>query len=60
MTDTNQAARTDEVVGEIKVIVTGEGIQVDSGLPIPEVVFWLECAKTLVVGNFLDKGDDPR
>lgn len=46
-------------IGEIKVLLTGDGIQVDSALPIPEVVFWLECAKQLVVDNFLDGGNAP-
>lgn len=58
MTDITQEAQEEaKVTGEIKILLTGEGIRVDSALPIPEVVFWLECAKTLVVSNFLDGGN---
>lgn len=42
-------AESSSASGEVHIYISEEGIRCESELSAPEVVLWLECARSLIV-----------
>ena len=49
---------SDEINGTIHIEVSETNIKYDSAMSLPEVVFWLETVKSMIVKKILDPTSD--
>lgn len=46
----------EETIGEIRIKITDSNVEYDSELSMPEVIFWLETLKTMVLKKVIENG----
>lgn len=47
-----------EKIGSITINITDEAVTWDSEFELPEVIFWLETIKTMVINQILNKEEE--
>lgn len=45
-----------QTVGEIKITVTDQSINYESAFSVPEVVFWIDVVKQMIVNKVVEQG----